>query len=113
MTKKDELTMQEMIHVITDILFASREKWGDEIFINYSGHVDGIVINIHSGKWVDGKEYMSIDVDKFVTFDEVLNDLDNYYELGFQYFIDNDRYYWYKGENFIKQFGESKNEQTL
>lgn len=108
MNNKKELTTQEMMHIITDKLFATREKWGDEIFISYSGHVDWIRIEIHSGKWVEGKGYISIKVHDYMNFDEVLYDLDKYHELGFHYFIKNDRYYWYKGDDFEKQFGNGK-----
>ena len=101
-----ELTMQEGMHLIIDKLFMSREKWGDEVFFEYMGHIHGGRIHIHHGKWkANGLSTpITIKVNKGHGLNEVLNDLDKYHEQGFKYFIENDEYYWYKSENFIERF---------
>ena len=103
---KNNLTTRELLHILTDIMFACREKWGDEIFINYSGHVDNIDIDIHSGEWnADKNSLLKITFSEFMDYEQAIDDLDNYYEYGFNYFVENNKYYWWKSQDFLKEYG--------
>lgn len=106
MISENNLTTKELLHVLTDIMFACREKWGDEIFINYSGHVDNIDVDIHLGKWDKNKNALvKIRFDSFMNYEQALDDLDNYYEEGFEYFLQNDKYYWWKSQDLRDVIG--------
>ena len=103
---KNNLTTRELLHILTDIMFACREKWGDEIFINYSGHVDTVDIDIHSGKWNTNKNSLvKITFSEFMDYEQAIDDLDNYYEHGLNYFVENDKYYWSKSPDFLEEYG--------
>ena len=106
MTNKNNLTTRELLHILTDIMFACREKWGDEIFINYSGHVDTVDIDIHSGKWnIDKNSVVKITFSKYMSYYEAMDDLDNYYEYGINYFVVNEKDYCWKSQDFLEEYG--------
>ena len=106
MTKQNNLTTKELLHVLTDVMFACRAKWGDEIFINYSGHVNNIDIRIHSGKWKSNKNsFITMTFSEFMDYEQGIDDLDNYHEYGFDYFVENGKHYWWKSEGFLEEYG--------
>ena len=98
MNRKDVPAIEEMYFVISTKLFMCREKWGDEIFIKFWGHIDNIDIEICQGKWKDDDSNLRISFNTYVDtyYNNILEDLDIYYEQGFDYFLNNNKSYWYK-----------------
>ena len=98
MNRKDIPSIEEIYFVISTKLFMCRKKWGDEVFINYSSHVDNVDVEIYQGKWKYDDSNFRISFNTYLTdhYNQILEDLDIYYEQGFDYFLNNDKPYWYK-----------------